>query len=857
MRADSLRVQLKRPTAAPQGSSGLQRGAAERIAPPIVHEVLRSRGEPLDPGTRDSMETRFGHDFSQVRVLADARAAESAKAVNSLAFTVGRQVVFAKGRYAPHTPEGTRLLAHELTHTIQQSGVAAPDQPLCIEPPGTSLERAAEDRSARLTNSSSALAPIHRIALQRQPAPAPEIEMPAEWAFAHDTRKRTDKRYARSEAQKDAARIRKKVTLSSEDREEVTAKLQFFEGEAWEVYGQVIRPALVDVMHPEIQMPGEYGELLEAIVTIMECAPVSSRESPIEKNPVAEDSRCGPAYYAKRGVSKKEHVDLLGEWFRVANIWSQTTTSYRSPDPAFVLSGAAGLDQIAHATAQTSSILAHASAAGNQDIIARYQTMVATFSQRARFKASRETETKVSDEVHKMEWTEISRQWATRKNDFLTVASKYNLLNSHQLFKIWVEYWSEQYHDAWVADDNARHKLWEENAVEFANGMYDFEHNAMRDALGPEYRKVRDHFDTVAFLFSMPPEKMLAWLEDIVDTSGVHLTLQQVNDHAREFAEAQGGWGGVFQQMAMGFTGGGPMRPPAPPTVRRGMITYPTAATANVRESATTPTPPRPIGYELPHNPPSTPAPVPVAEPQILTFIKPSRPVSGFARPLAPDPALVPLTPGQTVFTEMPKARVVQGNQPIRGNVKPAVETPGETPGTPSRPVKGFQKPAKDVAEKGLIEVDIGPREYVKKEYFGDVGAAGEQQSRYHVNIRLDEHGMMDADFVLRGGGRRSGSLLGKEEFLEAKRHFEQAGGSGSVKGVRGSWGGGDNLETFNARYKEAKGKGLSDDAAMSEAARKTKTGEWAAEAGFKNVKVTKAEGTPGAYTNVEVEFTK
>ena len=87
--------------------------------PLIVHEVLRSTGRPLDPETRAFFEPRFGHDFSQVRVHTDAKAAESARAVNAQAFTAGNHLVFAAGRYQPQTA-GKRLLAHELTHVVQQ-----------------------------------------------------------------------------------------------------------------------------------------------------------------------------------------------------------------------------------------------------------------------------------------------------------------------------------------------------------------------------------------------------------------------------------------------------------------------------------------------------------------------------------------------------------------------------------------------------------------------------------------------------------------------------------------------------------------------------------------------------------------
>jgi hypothetical protein len=82
---------------------------------------LEAGGQPLPSSVRDFMEPRFGHDFSDVRVHTDANSDEAARAVNALAFTVGRNVVFAFGQYAPGTSTGQRLLAHELTHVMQQS----------------------------------------------------------------------------------------------------------------------------------------------------------------------------------------------------------------------------------------------------------------------------------------------------------------------------------------------------------------------------------------------------------------------------------------------------------------------------------------------------------------------------------------------------------------------------------------------------------------------------------------------------------------------------------------------------------------------------------------------------------------
>lgn len=91
------------------------------VAPPIVHETVNSLGQPLDATTRAYFEPRFGHDFTRVRLHTDSRAAESARAVNALAFTIGNDIVLGAGQYRPRTTDGNSLLAHELTHVVQQA----------------------------------------------------------------------------------------------------------------------------------------------------------------------------------------------------------------------------------------------------------------------------------------------------------------------------------------------------------------------------------------------------------------------------------------------------------------------------------------------------------------------------------------------------------------------------------------------------------------------------------------------------------------------------------------------------------------------------------------------------------------
>ncbi|MGB9180968.1 MAG: DUF4157 domain-containing protein, partial [Pyrinomonadaceae bacterium] len=110
-----------------------------------VEGVLEEEGAGLDEATRAFMESRFGHDFNSVRVHTDARAAESARSVNALAYTVGQHVVFGSGHYQPQTQTGRHLIAHELAHTIQQGGKQRAQQSkLEVGEEGDELEREAD-----------------------------------------------------------------------------------------------------------------------------------------------------------------------------------------------------------------------------------------------------------------------------------------------------------------------------------------------------------------------------------------------------------------------------------------------------------------------------------------------------------------------------------------------------------------------------------------------------------------------------------------------------------------------------------------------------------------------------------------
>ncbi|MEO8108813.1 MAG: DUF4157 domain-containing protein [Ginsengibacter sp.] len=107
----------------------------QAAVPPIINEIITSQGEPLDMPVRSYFEPRFGHDFSKVRVHKDDRAGSSALQLGAMAYTVGRNVIFGNGQYAPDTQPGRRLIAHELTHVVQQD----------FKPASTPIKIAAKD----------------------------------------------------------------------------------------------------------------------------------------------------------------------------------------------------------------------------------------------------------------------------------------------------------------------------------------------------------------------------------------------------------------------------------------------------------------------------------------------------------------------------------------------------------------------------------------------------------------------------------------------------------------------------------------------------------------------------------------
>jgi hypothetical protein len=609
-----------------------------------------------------------------------------------------------------------------------------------------------------------------------------------------DARWKNNVRAARYRGQVMANRIKKHGLLSREARAKINQELAYFEGDAKEAYLREVKPVLFQTV--PIEMPAERVErkVPQPSITWSLVQP--------DPNRISDEQIYAPVIEAKReeAEAKKTGPEYAGAREYAAEMANLQEEFEAEPEHTEQETEEAGMRAYYLSTRQS------------------------------QLEAAGTTHATVREQVWHMTPKEIYSQWESGKTDFAAVASSpVHTLKAEQVHQIWLRLWDDRFKHGETTRIRIARREADADFGEYYSKIMRY-HNGERNALGSEFADAYEEEESARIMFRQSVF-IMEYLR-AADAQGKNVTLDEINKLAvlqdkftiktEEFA--------IVALAYADFVG----RVPAVPG-------------ASVVEESASPNLTFPRGTDVTNR----------GAFQAPDVVTPSRPVAGFKRDIVPKPAPVVVPPGESVSTQMPPARVVQGNQPTVGNLKPAFETQGP-PATPSPRVTGFKPPPKDIAEKpGLIEAETGPREYVKREYLGDRGAAGEQQSRYHVNVQLDKHGMMDSDFVLRGGGKRSGSLSGKDEFLAAKQHFEQQNGAGSVKGAYGRWGGGDNLDTFNTRYTVASQKGFSHNEAMIEAARRTKTGEWAKAAGFNNVKITKAEGSAGAYTNVEVEFTK
>jgi len=174
------------------GMMGLQRAAGNSAVnslvgdePSPVHEVISSAGRPLEPDVRADMEGRLGADFGNVKVHDDAVAHRSAQAVNAHAYTVGSNVVFQRDKYDPGSDAGRVMLAHELTHVVQQRSGPVDGTPTAggikVSNPADHFEREAAANAERVMAAPAPAqpappTPTPAAAVQREAEKAPPVQ---------------------------------------------------------------------------------------------------------------------------------------------------------------------------------------------------------------------------------------------------------------------------------------------------------------------------------------------------------------------------------------------------------------------------------------------------------------------------------------------------------------------------------------------------------------------------------------------------------------------------------------------------------------------------------------------------------
>lgn len=252
---DAIGAVSRAPTATPQRKcarcneeeAGLQRKGSDNARSGVAQSGIAAAAQAASKGgarltssQRAYFEPRFGRSFSDVRLHFDGEAASAADKIDARAFTLGKDVAFARGEYRPETGGGRRLIAHELAHVAQQSGVHAPT--LQREPKSKAdIEREAAIARARAAGAFCTTA-------------QDEAQFEAEEALRLKHAKSDDQNYAVSLGRLDRGLIQKKQSVSARLLSEIATKARFFRDKAKAYYLQLVGNAVIDFGGPDAGM---------------------------------------------------------------------------------------------------------------------------------------------------------------------------------------------------------------------------------------------------------------------------------------------------------------------------------------------------------------------------------------------------------------------------------------------------------------------------------------------------------------------------------------------------------------------------------------------------------------------------
>jgi hypothetical protein len=524
----------RQPQRADNSPGGIgRREAGDARTPPIVNDVLASPGDPLQAESRAMAEPLFRHDFAHVRVHADRRAAESARALHASAYTVGRHVVFGAGESPAHVASSRNLLLHELAHTIQQQHAVSDGAPLRVSQPGDADERQADAAVRAVLNG----------------APIPTLGT----SSAHVARQ---PRTTQGAAAKDEAGV---DTFAGAEVSQITVwlsrkRVAFQTSRGW-VYGDVntdltegsyelkpeIRQRKWVITKPAVQAGRRFSVDLEGAIPWTLSYPATLPLTVTSGSPTTEGEIRDPygmgynTIYKNAGPTSKAAVLALAA-LETPRLFIDLD-AYKKLD-APVRKSILALEPHAAGTACHSWF--DVMRANDPDFKPTYTPEQIREGMAAYYSSTREAAQQKKVESAKAELptldpVQIEAKWKDNKYGLVSAAQTPNHgIKAEALHAIWSRYWSDKYKLAEDVRQSIRSRESKADFDAYFRKLNEYE-GGDHTALGPDYAKADAVIALGDLMFRHSPDVLT--ICRFADAQGTSLTLDQLNDRVLAYAK--------------------------------------------------------------------------------------------------------------------------------------------------------------------------------------------------------------------------------------------------------------------------------------------------------------------------------
>jgi len=553
---DDERVQRK-----PVITDGSPPSPAPFTAPPSVHEVLRSAGHPLDTESRALAEPLFGRNFSHVRVHADRRAAESARAVNASAYTVGRHMVFAAGESPEHLSSSRGLLLHELGHTLQQQHAVSTGAPLRISQPGDADERQA-DAAVRAVLSGAAIPTLgpSSARVARQPKTDQGAAAKGEGPVVDTMKGALVSQIIVSLSQNRVAFQTSRGWVFGDVDTDLTEGSYDLKPEIWKRKWVISKPAVKTGLRFFVDLEGAIPWTLVYPVTL----PLTVTSGPLKTEEVEIPDPSGMGYntiYKNAGLASKEAVLAL------ASVEPPQSSSFPLSHKPLIPDIEAYKKLEAPVRKSILALEPHAAGtacagwfdvmrANDPDYKPNLTPEQIRAGEAAYYGSTRETflEKKVESakaDPATADPAKIETKWKENKYGLIAAVQTPNHgIKAEALHAIWIKYWSDKYKLAEELRQAIVKKESEANFDAYFRKLNEFE-GGDRNALGPGYARARADIALGDLMFRHSVDAME--MCRAADSRGRSLTLDELNDRVIGFAKV---WDPMVEAVEQAVTFG-------------------------------------------------------------------------------------------------------------------------------------------------------------------------------------------------------------------------------------------------------------------------------------------------------------